>query len=151
MPLYSDCDTMLRDILGYVRSTGHAILSADDPLRGMLGFCTAQDPRVTWETPIENARAYPRQESARIFVNRDARIAFILRTQANAQDGIITSTEELAAIDARWGAAWNRAVDRARAGVQSSNSIGQLKISEVPIEPEAAARTYFDQLLEEVD
>src|SRR5574343_623213 len=59
MPIYTNLEVMLRDIVGYVRTTGSRVLAAADPRRSMIGY-QADDPLETrWEIPLEEVRRSP--------------------------------------------------------------------------------------------
>ena len=52
MPVYNNLQIMLRDMEGFVRSTGRQLLPADDPRQRMVGYITANDPMVWWQIPL---------------------------------------------------------------------------------------------------
>lgn len=90
MPLYVDLPTMLRDITGFLRSTGRDIHNADDPGRGVMGICTTDDPPVIWEICIQDVAhtgALP-QEVRTALGTRAGRDALLDRLRDTARDGL---------------------------------------------------------------
>lgn len=49
--IYSSFDTLINDIIGYIRMTDARILRFDDPLNGMIGYIS-EDEVISWQISL---------------------------------------------------------------------------------------------------
>jgi len=90
MPIYTNLEVMLRDIVGYMRTTGSRVLAADDPRRGMIGY-QADDPLETrWEIPLEEVRRSPT-----LITTAQGRRDILVELTRESRAHIITDPREL--------------------------------------------------------
>lgn len=55
---YNDLDTMIQDISEYIKTHHGKVLSADDPMRRMVGFCLKFNVRKLWEINLTTIKKY---------------------------------------------------------------------------------------------
>ncbi len=107
--IYSNFETMLRDIEGYIRSTGAEILVNDDPANGYVGFCTA-DQSVEWKMPLRmlifKRWAFGKLDPQRFFekylTSEAGRQSIVTRLVKQAKRSTITDPEDIARLEKHW-------------------------------------------------
>jgi len=125
--IYGNFETMLRDIEGYIRSTGAEVLVCDDPLNGYIGFCTA-DQSVEWKMPLRmlilKRGAFGKldpQLFEQPLKSVAGRQSIVARLVEQAKRSIITDPDYIALLEKQWH-------DRLDAADRSPTGKWQLKI-----------------------
>ena len=80
MPTYRDIQSMLDDIRGHVRETGHEVIIADDPMMRMIGFSCSDcvGPETIWECGVTAIVSLPPESILRTsFISLAGRVSVL--------------------------------------------------------------------------